>query len=198
MNPTVLALGAVGLAAAGYFAFRNKGPAIDRGATMVRLADILYRIIGRKGFTKDEPMEAVNLANALGMPKTVAGIQSSKGLPNDETWPGSSLSVAAYMYEYTKNRDAPPPPPPPPPPGAPGPKVYNDQTPVAGIEDPRQVRAMALSLEKQGKGIEAKIYHAKADALNKIIGAAKARNSLISTGKGVTSAVKSLGGLFKG
>lgn len=196
MNPAVLALGAVGLAAAGYFAFRNRGPAVDRGAAMVRLADILYRIIGRKGFTKDEPMEAVNLANALGMPKTVAGIQSSRGLPNDETWPGSSLSVAAYMYEYTKNRDAPPPPPPPP--GAAGPRVYNDETPVSGIEDPRQVRAMALSLEKQGKPLEAKIYHAKADALNKIVRAAKARNSLISTGKGVGTAIKSLGSLFKG
>lgn len=184
----VAALAALGGGA--YVVFSKKGPE-DRGAAMARMADIFYRIIARQPYTGNEAVEATNIADQFGMNETVKAMRSSGKLPDNERWPGSMLSVAAFMAEYVRTHSAPPPPPPP---GAP---KYNDEVPIPPYEDPRVIRQLAINLEKQGKGTEAKLYHAKADGLNALIRATKTKQGIVSKASSIADAAKSLGSIFK-
>ena len=178
MNPAILLAAAA--AAAAFFAFRKSAPALtpeQRAAAMTRLPDLLHKIITKVGTPADRAMwaqEAVQLAIALMLPKTVEGIKTSRGMPADEVWPGTSVSVAKYMGAYVEARK---PKALPKPGAAPAAKTYNDEVPVPPYEDPRGVRAKALAAERSGKGAEAKVYHMKADALNTMIKAAKMKNA---------------------
>jgi len=184
-----IALGVAGVGAGAYFAFFRKPPMTieQRAAAMARLADDLYKIITKTGLPADRSAaaeEAVKLAiDPFGLTATAAGIKSGAGLSSSEMWPGTSQTVAAYMTAYINLRK-------PKPPAAPGlppqpAKVFNDESPVAPFEDPRVVRAQALALEKQGKTLEARVYHTKADTLNNLIKAAKVKNTAVDTFKAI-------------
>lgn len=191
--PILLASGA---AAAAWSYFKKPAMTVEqKAAAMARLADLLHKVIAKIGTPAERgpwAEEAAKLAvDAFQLTQTAAGIRSGVGLPKTEMWPGSQESVAAYMEKYinlrkpkplavVKANTAP----------VPVKIVYNDEVPVVPFEDPRKVRDQALALEKQGKTLEARIYHAKADGLNNLIKAAKLKNTAVDVSK-------ALAGIFK-
>lgn len=185
MSPAILGLLAlVGVGAYALSQRKRREPEIDRATAMQRMADVFYRVINKdpkEPVAPGELEEAVNIAqNIFGLYKTVQGIRSGKGLPNDEKWPGTDASVAAYMYEYTKQRK-----------GAPKPKTYNDPAPVPPYQDPRPIRAAAIAAETSNPA-QAKLLHAKADVLSKLIRAKTTTQKTVQKGKDVLAAAKGL------
>lgn len=187
MNPLFL-LPVIGVAV---WFFTRKGELSPelRAQYMARLAVALHTVIAKLGDATTRgrlAAEAVKDALALGLVKTAKGIESGKGLPTDEAWPGTSMSVSAYMTEYIRQRTVKP--------AAPGkppaPKKYNDESPVPPFEDPRKVRAQAIAAEKSNS-VAAKILHAKADNLNTLIKAAKVKSAAVATAKGIGDAASS-------
>src|SRR2546430_13021129 len=190
MSPVLILLLLAGLGGGAYLVLHKGGTGIDRGEAMGTMAELLAKIATGKPapVTPSERELAASLAEKVfNLPKTALGARTGKGYPSDEMWPGGGISVADYMKKFIALRGTP----------SPGPRVYNDQSPVPPYEDPRIVRQQALAAERAGNPIAAKVLHIKADGLNRIIGAVKSKNAAVSTGKGIASAVKSLGGLFK-
>ncbi len=186
MNPAMILLGLAALAGAAY-AFRKPSGDTDivRAAKMERLAAIIYQIMLKKA-SGDNVREGIELAKYFQLLMTAQGLPAGV-LPTSEMWPGTKESVAAFMAAYKKARELPP---------APKPKSYNDEAVFPPFPDPRAFRQKALQLEKQGKKTEAKIYHTKADATNKLIRAAKLTrgpSKAVATGKNILAALTDTG-----
>jgi len=188
MNPLVI-LGLLGAAGAAFMFFK-KEPSIseeERGRRMATMADIIYRLSIHQA-TAAERATAVVLAKYFKLPLTATGVNTPGGaLPTSEKWPGSNLSVAAYMTEYARQRK-----PSVTPPKAPQKSKYNDETPVAPFEDPRKVRAQATAEEAKGNKAAAAILHKKADTLNKLIRAKKTGTATAASVSAAANALKSL------
>jgi hypothetical protein len=173
MPPIAIALLAAGGVAA-YFYSKRQSPEA-RAAAMARLAELIHQFSVTPGAPLAADMaEAVKLAQGFGLAKTALGLPS-KALPNDERWPGSPLSVAMYMAEYTRQRK----------PQLPGPKQYNDPAPVAPYQDPRPIRQAAIAAEKRNP-VEAKLLHGKADMLSAAIRSKVRGGEILAAAKGLT------------
>lgn len=160
--------------AAAYMAFRPK-PMTDaeRAMAMTRLPDLIYKIITKVGSTADRSgwaIEAVEVAQRLGMPKTAQGIVKG-ALPADEMWPGTGQTVPSYMHAYVESRK----------PKAATAKTYNDE-PAA-----KPVRARALAAQSSNPA-QAKVLHIQADTINTVARAKKMREA----GKTAVKALSSL------
>lgn len=182
----ILPIAILGGGVAAYFAFSGKANAgesdVARAMKMQRLADLLYEVITKKAKVAAAVVsEAVGLANYFKLPQTAAGIPGGV-LPAKEMWPGTKESVAAYMAAYVKSRKAP----------APAPKkaaAYKDEPLTIPFPNHLEYRKKAIALDKEGKHTEAKIWHAKTDAINKAIRLSKAPTKALRTGAGILAAL---------
>lgn len=95
-----LLLLAAGGAAGAYFAMKIANKTENKGSSRALLDFFIRYALAKKNKTnlpKEEFVAASSLATSLNLPKTAAAITSESGLPKDEMWPGTTLSVDTYV-----------------------------------------------------------------------------------------------------
>lgn len=81
-------------------------PLTPSDITPRHLEDLIVIIAGKKTKTRPNAVrDAVRIATALNLPLTARALATPKPkLPNNELWPGTNFSVAAYMTQTIARR----------------------------------------------------------------------------------------------
>lgn len=100
--PLLAVGGLIGVAALAHKAGAvASGQPNDAALTQLKfIKDVILRVAAKNpayAVTPAERQQAVDLARANGLSKTAVAILIESALPQDETWPGTNMSVLAYI-----------------------------------------------------------------------------------------------------